>query len=178
MTQILLRPLISTAGAEIPHSSNDKNDASRPVISMAGAKIPYSSNDKNDAPNLVISTEAERSGEISCPMVQGAWRQEFSRLRVSRAPSLPMPPGSSARDDQWACILPSENRYGKKGCEEMICMSSRSFLVGEIPWGCEVMAHHESFRSIPSHPCLWSINLCKNKVLDRKKAFSYNKEKG
>ena len=129
-------------------------------------------------PAPVISTEAERSGEISRPMVQGAWRQEFSRPKVSRDPGLPIPAGSSARDDQWACILPSENRYGKKGCEEMICMSSRSFLVGEIPWGCEVMAHHRSFLPIPSHPCLWGINLCKNKVLDRKKAFSYNKEKG
>ena len=151
MTQILLGPLISTAGAEIPYSSNDKNDALRPVISMAGAKIPYSSNDKNDASNLVISTEAERSGEISRPMVQGAWRQEFSRLRVSRARIFTlMPAGSSARDDQWTCILPSENRYGKKGCEEMICMSSRSLFVGKIPWGCEVMAYHGSFLPIPS----------------------------
>lgn len=66
----------------------------------------------------------------------------------------------------------------KKGCEEMIGMSSRSFFVGEIPWGCEVMAHTESFLPIPSHPCLWGINFCKNKVLDRKKAFSYNKKKG
>lgn len=66
----------------------------------------------------------------------------------------------------------------KKGCEEMICMSSRSFFVGKIPWGCEVVAHRESFLSIPSYPCLGGINLCKNKVLDRKKAFSYNKEKG
>lgn len=89
-----------------------------------------------------------------------------------------MPTGSSARDDLWACILPSENRYGKKGCEEMIFMSSRSFFVGEIPWGCEVMAHPGSFLPILSHPCLWGINFCKNKVLDRKKAFSYNKEKG
>lgn len=104
--------------------------------------------------------------------------QEISQLRVSRAPGLPMPPGSSARDDQWTCILPSENRYGKKGCEEMICMSSRSFFVGKIPWGCEMMAHPGSFLPIPSHSCLWGINFCKNKVLDRKKAFSYNKEKG
>ena len=160
MTQILLGPVISTGGAggEIPHSSNDKNDASHPVI----------------------STEAEGSGEISCPMVQGAWRQDrkFLSSEFREPPVPPMPAGSSARDDQWTCILPSENRYGKKGCEEMICMSSRSFLVGEFPWGCEVMAHHGSFLPIPSHPCLWGINLCKNKVLDRKKAFSYNKEKG
>lgn len=66
----------------------------------------------------------------------------------------------------------------KKGCEEMICMSSRSFLVGEIPWGCKVMAHHESFLPIPSYQCLWGMDSCKNKVLDRKKAFPYNKEKG
>ena len=90
----------------------------------------------------------------------------------------PMPAGSSARDDQWTCILPSENNYGKKGCEEMICISSRSFLVGEIPWGCKVMAHPGSFLPIPSHPCLWSMDSFKNKVLDRKKAFPYNKEKG
>ena len=156
MTQIRLRLVISTAGAEIPHSSNDKNDA----------------------PNPVISTEAERSGEISRPHGTGGMAAGFLSAQSLESPGPPMPAGSSARDDQWTCILPSENRYGKKGCEEMICMSSRSFLVGEIPWGCEVMAHHGSFLPIPSHPCLWGINLCKNKVLDRKKAFSYNKEKG
>lgn len=58
----------------------------------------------------------------------------------------------------------------------MICMSSRSFLVGEIPWGYEVMAHPGNFLPILSHPCLWGINFCKNKVLDSKKVFSYNKE--
>ena len=103
---------------------------------------------------------------------------------VLSAQSLMSPRGSShtgissARDDQWTCILLSENRYGNKGCEEMICMSSRSFFVGEIPWGCEVMAYHESFLPIPSHSCLWGMYSCKNKVLDRKKAFSYNKNKG
>ena len=65
----------------------------------------------------------------------------------------PIPAGFSARDDQWACILPSENRsenrYGKKGCEEMICMSSRSFLVGEIPWG---LRSDGTPRKFPVHP--------------------------
>ena len=127
-------------------------------------------------PRLVISTEAERSGEISRPpwyRVHGGRSSLGSKSREPPAFTL-MPAGSSARDDLWACILPSENRYGKKGCEEMICISSRSFFVGEIPWGCEMMAHHRSFRSILSHPCLWSMDSCKNKVLDRKKAFSYN----
>ena len=64
-------------------------DTTPPRHLGGGAEIPYSSNDKNDAPNPVISTEAERSGEISCPMVQGAWRQEISRLRVSRARIFP-----------------------------------------------------------------------------------------
>lgn len=42
--------------------------------------------------------------------------------------------------------------------------------------GCEVMVHPGNFLSILSHLCLWSMDSCKNKVLDRKKAFSYNKE--
>ena len=108
--------------------------------------------------------------------VHGGRSSLSSESREPRSPL--MPAGSSARDDQWACILPSENHYGKKGCEEMIGMSSRSFFVGEIPWGCKVMAHPGSFLPIPSHPCLWSMDSCKNKVLDRKKAFPYNKEKG
>ena len=147
-----------------------------PMIKM----MPRTPSFRPKRTNLVISTEAERSGEISRPHGTGcmAAGQEISQLRVSRDPGLPIPAGSSARDDQWACILPSENPYGKKGCEEMICMSSRSFFVGEIPWGCEMMVHPGSFLPILSHPCLWGINLCKNKVLDRKKAFSYTKEKG
>lgn len=158
---------------------------------------------KNDVPRLVISTEAGRR-YLTPPMIKmmprtpsfrpkrsGAeWRNltphgtgcmaagNFSAQSLENPDLSPIPAGFSARDDQWTCILPSENRYGKKGCEEMICMSSRSFFVGKIPWGCEMMAHHGSFLPIPSHSCLWSINFCKDKVLDRKKAFSYNKEKG
>lgn len=157
MTQILLRPVISTAGAEIPYSSNDKNYAPGPSFRPKRRGV-----EKSHAPWY---------------RVHGGRSFLGSESREPPVFTL-MPAGSSARDDQWTCILPSENRYGKKGCEEMICMSSRSFLVGEIPWGCEVMAHPGSFLPIPLHPCLWSMDSCKNKVLDRKKAFPYNKEKG
>lgn len=154
-----------------------------------------------DTISPVISTEAGRR-YLTPPMIKmmprpchfdrsgGEWRNLTPHGTGSMAagvllaqslesPDLsPIPAGSSARDDLWACILPPENRYGKKGCEEMICMSSRSFFVGKIPWGCEMMAHHESFLPIPANSCLWGMHSCKNKVLDRKKAFSYNKEKG
>lgn len=159
MTQILLRfTVISAGGAEWRYLTP-------PMIKM-----------------MPRARHFDRSGgewRNLTPHGTGSMAAGVLSAQSLESPDLsPIPAGSSARDDLWACILPLENRYGKKGCEEMICMSSRSFLVGEIPWGCEVMAHHERFRSIPSYPCLWGINLCKNKVLDRKKAFSYNKEKG
>lgn len=151
-------------------------DTTLPVISTAGAEILYSSNDKM----MPRARHFDRSGgewRNLTPHGTGGMAAGVLSAQSLESPDLsPMPAGSSARDDQWACILPSENRYGKKGCEEMICMSSRSFFVGEIPWGCEVMAHPGSFLPILSHSCLWGINFCKNKVLDRKKAFSYNKE--
>ena len=67
------------------------------------------------------------------------------------SPGLPMPAGPSARDDQWACILPSENRYGKKGCEEMICMSSRSFFGGRNSMG---LRSGGTPRKFPVHPVI------------------------
>ena len=107
--------VISTAGAEIPYSSNDKNDASRPVISMAGAKIPYSSNDKNDASRLVISTEAEGSGEISRPWYRAHGGRKFLRSEsreILVSPCRQVPP------------LGMTN--GPKSCHQKIVMEKRA----------------------------------------------------
>lgn len=97
MTQILLGPVISTGGAggEIPHSSNDKNDASHPVI----------------------STEAEGSGEISCPMVQGAWRQDRKFL----SSEFREPPVSLCRQ-----VPPLEMINGPASCHQKIVMEKKA----------------------------------------------------
>lgn len=147
-----------------------------PVISTAGAEIPYSSNDKNDAPGLSFRPKRRGVEKSHAPWYRVHGGRRFLGSESRESQSLP-----SCRQ-----IPPLEMTYGpkschqkigmEKGCEEMIGMSSRSFFVGEIPWGCKVMAHPGSFLPIPSHPCLWSMDSCKNKVLDRKKAFPYNKE--
>ncbi|WP_187368062.1 hypothetical protein [Dialister succinatiphilus] len=87
-----------------------------------------------DTISPVISTEAEWRNLT--PHGTGSIAAGVLSAQSLESPDLsPIPAGFSARDDLWAYILPSENRYGKKGCEEMICMSSRSFFGGRNSMG-------------------------------------------